>query len=153
GGAEAEAAATPALLVLPAALVVAHRQRGELAAVDHEAHARFAGLAPELGVVGLHTPLQLRIERGVVGGRTEVRRGLEAEQVPRLRGDDRDRLDGGGAGADDPHALAGEVPALVRPAARVIRLAAEALPPRELRHLRRGQAARRHDAEARRHAV
>jgi hypothetical protein len=44
-----------------------------------------------------------------------------------LRGDDRDRLDGRGAGADDAHALPGEVHALVRPVPRVIPRALEAL--------------------------
>ena len=64
-----------------------------------------------------------------------------------LLGDDRDRLDRRRAGADHADALAGEVDALVRPAAGVVRRALEAVDAREVRRVRRRQAAGRHDAE------
>jgi hypothetical protein len=67
--------------------------------------------------------------------------------------DDRDGLDGGGAGPDDADAAAGEVHALVWPVARVIPRALEAREPLEVGDLRGGQAAGGHDAEARRHLV
>jgi hypothetical protein len=37
GGGKAEAATVPAMLVLPLPLVLGHRERGFLAALDHEA--------------------------------------------------------------------------------------------------------------------
>src|SRR5438128_1727054 len=98
-------------------------------------------------------PLQVRGERSVAGRDAEVRRALEDEQVRRLLGDEWDRLDGRGAGADHPDPLAAEVGTLMRPASRVIRGTPEAFPPRELRHLSRRQTPGRHDAEARRHAI
>src|SRR6185369_3589289 len=117
------------------------------------ARARLARLPAELRVVGLHAPLELPVERRVVRGDAVVRRALEDDELLRLPGDDRGRLDGRGARADDAHALAREVHALVRPAPRVIPAPLERLEPGELGLLRRGQAARGHDAEARRDLV
>src|SRR5947209_17260519 len=68
----------------------------------------------------------------------------------RLLGNDRNRLNGRGAGADDGDALAGEIDALMRPVAGMIVPAFEPLEAGKLRKLRRGQAASRHDAELRR---
>src|SRR4030095_2667946 len=153
GRGEAQAAALPPLLVLAPPLLWRHRERGGLAALHHEADARLARLAPEVGVARLHLSLEVRVEGRVARWGAEVRRALEDEQVRGLSRDDRDRLDGRGAGADHPDPLAAEVDALVRPASRVIRGTPEALPARKLRYLGRGQATGRHDAEARRHAV
>src|SRR5262249_45004102 len=115
--------------------------------------ARLARLLAELRVVLLHPLLDVAVERRIVGRDAVVRRALEHVQVPRLPGDDRDRLNGRGAGADDADALASEVHALVRPAAGVIPGALEVLEPGELRHLRAGQTAGGHDAEARGEAI
>src|SRR5262249_41401174 len=150
---EAQAAAEPALLVLPPPLLGRHRERRGLAALHHEADTRLARLAPELGVALLHLSLELRVERGVARGHAEVRRALEDEQVRGISSDDRNRLDGRGAGADPPDPLAGEIDAVVRPATGVIGLATERVAPREPRHLRGRETAGRHDAEARRHAI
>jgi hypothetical protein len=64
-------------------------------------------------------------------------------------GDDRGGLDAGGAGADQPDALAGEVHAVMRPAAGVVPMAGEAIQARQLGHVRRRQAADGGDQEAR----
>ncbi len=71
---------------------------------------------------------------GIVQRRRPVRPALEDGELLRLFGDFRDRLDGGGAGADDADALAGEIHRRVRPARRVIGRAAEALHARDGRH-------------------
>jgi hypothetical protein len=64
----------------------------------------------------------------------------------RLPGNDRDRLDSRGASADDTDALAAEIHALMRPMARVVGLALEAVDTCEFRHIGRRQAAGSHDA-------
>ena len=86
-------------------------------------------------------------QRGVPGGDAEVGRALEHRQLRGLGGDDGDRLDRGGARADHPHALAGEVDALVGPEARVMHLAREALETRDVGHAGNREAAGRHDQE------
>ena len=77
-----------------------------------------------------------------------IRGALEDVDVTRLRGDHRDRLDRGRPRADHADGLAGEVHRLMRPAARVIGRPLEALLAFELRLVRQGQTARRHDAVA-----
>src|SRR5262249_61966406 len=141
--------ALPARLVRPRAPLVGHFEGRLVVALHHEAHARLARLAAELRVVRLHRALVLRVERRVVGGHAEVRRALEHEETGGLLRDDGDGLDGGRASADHGDALAREVHALVRPVARVVPRALEALQAFELRLLRGGQAPRAHDAEAR----
>ena len=106
-----------------------------------------------LGIVRLHSPLVLRVQRGIPRGDAEVRSPLEDDQRGGLPGDEGDGLDGGRARADHADALAGEVDALVRPVPGVIPPAREGLESLERGHLRGGQAARRHDAELRRDAV
>src|SRR5439155_8822172 len=93
---KAEAAAVPALLVFAPPFLGCHRERGGLAALYHEADARLARLAPEVGVACLHLSLEVRVQRRVAGGHAEVRRALEDEQARGLLRNDRDRLDGGG---------------------------------------------------------
>ena len=60
-----------------------------------------------------------------------------------------DELDGGGAGADDRHALAGEVHFFLRPSRGVKRLALEAVDPRKWRCIPGGQDADRRDEKLR----
>ena len=62
-------------------------------------------------------------------------------------------LHAGGAGADQPDALAGEIHALMRPGAGVEPLAFEVIPPTKIRHVRRRKAADRSDQELRRVGV
>ena len=69
----------------------------------------------------------------------------------RLRGDDRDGLDGRGAGADDADPLAAEIHLAVRPASSVVGLALEVVAPFEIGQVRARKAARGHHAEARQH--
>ena len=82
-----------------------------------------------------------------------VGRALEHGEVVGLLGDERDRLDRRGSGADHPDAPAGEVDATVRPAPGVVGLACEAVDAGDvgLVHLR--QAAHRRDEELRRDRV
>src|SRR5205807_2507648 len=122
---EAEAAAAPAALVRALPLFRRHLEGRLVVALDDEADARLAGLAPELRVARLHLPLVFRIQGGVSRRDAEVRGPLEDEEAGRLPGDDRDRLDGGGARADDADPLAGEVDTFVRPVARVMPRALE----------------------------
>ena len=79
---------------------------------------------------------------------SEVRRALEHGQLRRLLGDDRDRLDGGRAGADHRDALALEVDAVMRPAAGEVDRALEVVHAVEFRRLGLRQAAGRHDVVA-----
>src|SRR5262249_60592486 len=89
----------------------------------------------------------------VAGGHAVVGRRLEAEQVPGLARDDRNRLDRRRAGADHGHALAAEVHAFVWPVSRVIPAARERLAPGDIRHLSIRQATGGHDAEPRADAL
>ena len=88
-----------------------------------------------------------------MGGDAEIRRALEYEKVRRLLRNERDRLDGGRACADDTDPLAAEIDPLMRPAAGLVPFALERIEAREGRRLRRREAARRHDAEPRRQCV
>ena len=83
-------------------------------------------------------------------GHAEVRRPLEDVQVLRLLGDLRDQLDAGRARADDAHAPAGELDALLRPARAVVPLALEVVEALERRPVHRRQAPGCHDAVGRR---
>ena len=56
-------------------------------------------------------------------GAAQLRGALEHRQVSDGLGDFGDRLDRGGAGADDGDALAGEIDPFLRPEMRVARLA------------------------------
>lgn len=80
-------------------------------------------------------------ELGIAHRDGPVGRALENGELANLAGDGLDHLDAGGAGADDAHPLAGEVDALLRPAAGVENLPLEALMAREWRHQRRRQPA------------
>ena len=77
-------------------------------------------------------------------GHREVRGALEHGELRGLGRDERDGLDAGGAGADDRNALAGEVDALVRPAAGEVDLALETLGAGDVGRLRQRQAAGGH---------
>ena len=84
-------------------------------------------------VVGLDLRDLLRVERPVVRRHRVGRGALEHDELVGLLGDDRDRLDRRGAGADHADPLAGEVDALVGPAAGVVRLALERVERRRCR--------------------
>ena len=89
----------------------------------------------------------------VVRGHRVVGRALEDEEVLRLLGDDRDRLDGRRAGADDADPLPVKVDRLVRPCAGVVTRSRERVQTFDPRRVRRGEAPRRHDAVPCTHAV
>ena len=76
-------------------------------------------------ILGLDLTLVLGIQERIAGRYSVVRRALEDEEVLRLLGDERDRLNCRRAGADDADALAGEVDLLMRPATGVIDRAAK----------------------------
>ena len=78
------------------------------------------------------------------------RRPLVDVEALDLLCDPGDELDGGGAGADDRHALAAQVVVVVPPAG-VDRLARELVDPGDVGRLRLGQGAQRGDQEAGRH--
>ncbi len=150
---EGEPAARPALLVLRLALFGRriHRELLVEAHVEGEGH-----LAPELAqlaVGGLGLAHGLGVQGPVVGRHRVVRRALEDGEGGRLLGEDRDRLDRRGPGADHAHAFSREVDGLVGPASGVIGLAGERLEAGDARRVRRGEAARGEDHVLRRHAV
>ena len=64
-----------------------------------------------------------------------------------LRGNDRNGLNSGRSGADDPNPLAGEVDALVRPFAGMVPLALKGLETLDVRHLRGRETADRGNQE------
>ena len=109
--------------------------------------------AAACGVFCLVPALLVRIERRVARGQAEIGGALEHRQVIRLRGDARDHLHAGRAGADHADAQAGEIDALVRPQTAVVPLALERLQTLEVGHARGREIAARHDAERRGHHV
>ena len=113
--------------------------------LDGHPAARPPGGVP-VGVAVLVQLLQ-RLGRGraVVRRDGEVRGALEDRELARLEGDERDGLDAGRAGADDRDPLAGEVDALVRPAAGEVDRPGETSGPFDVRRLRHRQAAGGHD--------
>src|SRR6185369_13246109 len=98
--------------------------------------------------VTLQHCLAIGRRRPVMRGQREVRRALEHGELRRLLGDDRDRLDAGGARADHGNALALEIDLVMRPTAREIDFALEIPDAVDLRRFWRGQAARGHDVVA-----
>src|SRR5205823_1965003 len=113
--------------------------------VVQEAGRGFATPFVNFWVAGLELALGLRGNQRIPQRRTVIRRALEDREMADYFGDYRDELDGGGAGTDDRHALAGEVHAFLRPSASVIRLALEALDPRKGGQITVGQDADRRD--------
>src|SRR5215467_6172943 len=73
--------------------------------------------------------------------------------MPDLLGDDRDELDGGGAGADYRYALAAEIDFLLGPPGGVIRLAPEGVDTLKRGNVARRQDSYRGDQELRAHAL
>ena len=152
GAEEPEPAVLPAPLELALALLGRGLQRRLVGVVEVDAGHGLLGARPQRRIVGLDGAHVLRVQRRVVRRDGVVGRALEHGEVRGLLGDDRDRLHGGRAGADDRDALAGEVDALLRPVAGVVAGAREGVEARELRRVGRGQAARGHDAVGCRHA-
>ena len=109
---------------------------------------RPAGLLAIGSAVAFQQAEAIGRRRAVVGGQGKVRRALEDGQLGRLLGDQRDRLDAGRPRADHRDALAGEIDALMRPAAGEIDLALEILDAVDLRRLGRGETAGGHDVIA-----
>ena len=113
------------LLVLGQALRRGHLQRPQRGHVSRDAGAGHPGGF----AVGAGIRVERRLLRGrhrpVLGRPGEVRGALEHGELGRLPGDDGDRLDRRRARADDGHTLAGEVDAVVRPPAGVVRLPAK----------------------------
>ena len=103
-----------------------------------------------LGVAGLSFANLVRLEGPVPAGNAVRGGALEDRHPGGVLGDERERLDGRRARADDGDALASEIDRLVGPSARVVRLARETLDALDRRPARDGQAAGRHDQEARR---
>ena len=117
--------------------------------VVHKAGGGFANAFVNFWVAGLELALGLRGNQPIPQRRTVIGRALEDREMADFFGDDRDELDGGGAGADDRHALAGEVHFFLRPARGVIRLALEAVDTRKWGRIPGGQDANRRDDKLR----
>ena len=117
-----------------------------MAAAEPDRHHLVAGA--EAGVVGFDLQLQGFVQGAVAGRHRIVGGALEHRQVRRLLGDDGDGLNGGGAGADDAHPLAGEIHLLVRPVPGVEGLPLKTLDALEVRGVGGGQAAGGHDQKA-----
>ena len=83
--------------------------------------------------------LLVRRDRCVVERRAPIGRALQHRQGGGRLGDDRDDLHPARPGAHDGDALAGEVDGAVRPQTRVVRLALELLPARNVGEVRDGE--------------
>ena len=92
---------------------------------------------------------RVRIDRAVAGGHAVVRCPLEDEQPARLLGEARDRLDAGGAGADDPDPSTGRDRRRPAASAPVCSHSPRIGPGPGSRRSDRRQASDRHHAEAR----
>ena len=104
-------------------------------------------------VLGLDLLHLDRIERRVPRRHGEGGGALEHRELVGLLGDDRDRLDGRRARADDADALAGEVDAFVGPLAGVVGRALERRRAGDVGRVGGAQAAGGHDHEASRQVV
>ena len=110
------------------------------------ARRRLLRAPAQLSVVGPDGGV-FRLVQGPVAGRNGVvRLALEDGEVLRLRRDQRNRLDGGGPGADDADPLAGEGDRLVGPGAGVVPGAFEAVQAVEGRPVDGREAPGGHDA-------
>jgi len=113
-------------LIIDAVELLLNASAGE-EVIHHDAAEAGIALGPAIGLaVGAPVGRDLGPGRGVVRRQAEVGRALEDGDLGGLSGDLRDRLDRRGAGADHRDAAAGEVDALMRPAAGVVGLALEA---------------------------
>ncbi|MEY9189948.1 hypothetical protein ABH987_003576 [Bradyrhizobium ottawaense] len=115
--------------------------------IGHARH-RLARLLAIGRAIGLQQAHAVRWRRAVMRRQCEVRRALEHGQMRGLLGDQRDRLDGGRAGADHGDAFSREIDAAMRPASGEIDLTLEILDAVDLRRLRRREAAGGHDVVA-----
>ena len=84
------------------------------------ARCRLLRAPAQLSVVGPDGGVFRLVQRPVAGGDGVVRLALEDGEMLGLRRDQRDRLDGGGSGADDADPLSGEGDRLMGPGAGVI---------------------------------
>ena len=89
-------------------------------------------------------------QRFVAGRNAVIGGALEDVELPRLLGDDRDRLDAGRSGADHGYALTGEVDGFLGPVRGVVDLAGEGRQAPEVGCHRIGQRTGRHQREPRR---
>lgn len=141
-----ESALSPALLEgLPALLGINLERRLRVVIVD-VATPRLARLLPIRGVIRFDFALKTRVQRTIPIRDAEIGGALKHSQVSRLLGDDRNGLNTGGTGTDDPDPSASEIHRLVRPVAGVVPAALEALQPLDRRHSRSRDATARHDA-------
>ena len=101
----AEPAAVIALAKGAFALLVADRQRREIGGGAEQTVAPGLGERAQRRILVLDGLLFTRVERRVARRHGETRRALKHIEMLGLRGDDRDRLHGGRAGADDADAL------------------------------------------------
>src|SRR5262249_61989861 len=120
GAEEGQAAAFPELLVVFLALFSARLQRRREVVLEIEAGRTGARFRPQRRIVGLDLA-HILVAQLLVPGRHRPGRGaLEYSELRCLARNDRDRLDGRGAGADDADTQAREVDALMRPLAGVV---------------------------------
>ena len=122
---EADAAGAPALFVDGVALLRPHVEHAALADREIDARAVLPRPRPQARVIRLDRLLHLRVQRCVEGGNAVVRCALEDEEMLRLLGDERDALDGRGAGADDAHPPPRKVDLLFGPVSGVVGRAGE----------------------------
>src|SRR5262249_14661813 len=93
--------------------------------------------------------LGLRRNQPIAQRRAVIRRALEDAEMTGFFGHDRDKLHGGGAGADARYALTGEVHFFLRPTRGVKRLTLKAVDTRKWRRIPSGQDASRRDDKLR----
>ena len=140
-----EAAYLPSGLELLVAQFRIGLQRFRVLPVVGLADARPAAEFADLLDIALELADALWRQRRIARGDAETRRALEDGQMLGLLGDDRDRLDARGSGADHAHSLAGEINACVWPQPGVIPSAHKSIQTRNTGHLRRREAAHRGD--------
>src|SRR4030095_11159645 len=102
-----------------------HVTSGPVGRVHGEPEHVTMRLGPDVAVAAFDVATGGVVELMVPGRYDVVRGALEYGEVGRLLSNDRDRLHCGGAGSDDPDALAREVDPLLRPATGEVPVALE----------------------------
>ena len=142
GAHEGEASFSPAAFVFGTAFIRRSVQGAVFAEGSIDTRMGFFCPGSHGPILGLDLLHLCGIQRRVVGRNGIVRGSLKHVEMLSLPGDQGDRLNGGRAGTDDGHPLAGERDLFMGPQSRVVDWPGKLFQSFDLRPIRRRQAAR-----------